>query len=67
MISSKEFIELIVAALPANASQREESILREALQRLVRVGQREQLQAIQDDFDTVDTLMSISRRSADGK
>lgn len=65
MISSAEFIDLIVGALPPDASQREQDILREALQRLVNVVQLEQVQAIQTDFDTVDNLMSSYRRSAD--
>lgn len=65
MISSTEFIELIVNALPKD-SQREENILREALQRLVNMAQLEQAQAIENDFDKVDNMMRAYRRSANG-
>lgn len=62
MISSAEFIELIVGALPTDAGQRDESILREALQRLVKVARLEQLQAIENDFDAIDNLINLYRR-----
>lgn len=62
MLTSQEMIDLLISALPADATDNDAYILREALKRLVRVAQYEQLQALQEDFDTVDHALCPSYR-----
>lgn len=55
--TSEEIIDLFISSLPADASDNDAQILREALQRLVKVAQFEQAQAIQKDFEAIERIV----------
>ncbi|MEC4717895.1 hypothetical protein RY831_01915 [Noviherbaspirillum sp. CPCC 100848] len=61
MNQSDEMIELLVSSLASSTSEHDAYLFRDALKRLVRTAQQEQLIDMQRDFDTVYDTMSGKR------
>jgi hypothetical protein len=52
MTTSERIIEVLVASLPEEASERDRYLYREALHGLVRLAQVEQIVSLEQDFQT---------------